>query len=406
MVDDCTGLWTALPRASPAACHACFPEISESRFVARALHAANMMSLFDLFIAPSAFIRDRYIAWGLPAAKIRVVANGLPSAPAAASPSRARCNFGFFGNLAPHKGVLLALAAAQQLAREHVEMTFRVHGGFNFQPKRSNRLFSTRFSRPDRSHIRRRLCEREDIPRAHVQGGLGRRAVGVVGECPLVILEAMQHGRPVICSDIGGLAEMVGNERTGLHFHAGDASDLARTMLRAAVEPGLWQRLRGAAAAAATLRHRRSSSRNLPCALAKRGGFVSLMPDSCTILREPTGAPEDDAPVLATGSLPLAVVLDQRTMLLFGWLASAPPETASVSFGAGALHGDWQATTWRAAKSDDTALRHFVAVLRAENIVRAQTMPMVLLAGRRRAGRTAADRTHRTRRRAAAGTAP
>jgi glycosyltransferase involved in cell wall biosynthesis len=99
--------------ASPAGCHACFPEISESRFVARALHAANMMSLFDLFIAPSAFIRDRYIVWGLPAAKIRVVANGLPSAPAAASPSRARCNFGFFGNLAPHKGVLVALAAAQ-----------------------------------------------------------------------------------------------------------------------------------------------------------------------------------------------------------------------------------------------------------------------------------------------------
>ena len=57
------------------------------------------------------------------------------------------------------------------------------------------------------------------------------------------------------------------------------------------------------------------------------------MPDSCTILRKPTGAPEDAAPVLAVESLPLAVVLDQRTMLLFGWLASAPPETASVSFG-------------------------------------------------------------------------
>ena len=66
-------------------------------------------------------------------------------------------------------------------------------------------------------------------------------------------------------------------------------------------------------------------------------------------------------------------------MLLFGWLASAPPETASVSFGGGALHGDWQATTWRAAKSDDAHACHFVAVLRAENIVRAQTMPMVLM---------------------------
>jgi hypothetical protein len=103
------------------------------------------------------------------------------------------------------------------------------------------------------------------------------------------------------------------------------------------------------------------------------------MPDSCTILRESAGAPEDVAPLLAVGSLPLAVVLDQRTMLLFGWLASAPPETASISFGGGALHGGWQATTWRAAKADDVDAFHFVAVLRTENIVRAQTMPMVLI---------------------------
>jgi hypothetical protein len=64
-------------------------------------------------------------------------------------------------------------------------------------------------------------------------------------------------------------------------------------------------------------------------------------------------------------------------MLLFGWLASAPPATASVTFGAGAARGAWQATIW-AGKNDDTASRHFVAVVQADNIVRAQIQPMLL----------------------------
>ena len=102
------------------------------------------------------------------------------------------------------------------------------------------------------------------------------------------------------------------------------------------------------------------------------------MPNSCTVLSEAPAMREDAAPVLSAGSLPLAVVLDPRTMLLFGWLASAPPETATVSFGEGAAHGAWRATIW-AGKTDDSGPRHFLAVLQAENIVRAQTMPMVLV---------------------------
>jgi hypothetical protein len=60
---------------------------------------------------------------------------------------------------------------------------------------------------------------------------------------PLVILEAFRHRRPVICSDIGGMAEMVEDGVSGLLFRAGDAADLARTMRRAASEPGLLEKL-------------------------------------------------------------------------------------------------------------------------------------------------------------------
>jgi len=60
---------------------------------------------------------------------------------------------------------------------------------------------------------------------------------------PLVIEEAFQQGRPVICSDIGGMAESVTHEVDGLTFRAGDAHALAAAMERALVEPDLWQLL-------------------------------------------------------------------------------------------------------------------------------------------------------------------
>jgi len=61
---------------------------------------------------------------------------------------------------------------------------------------------------------------------------------------PLVIQEAFQQGRPVICSDIGGMAEKVTDGINGLHFTTGDAMSLADTLKRATTTPGLWEALR------------------------------------------------------------------------------------------------------------------------------------------------------------------
>jgi glycosyltransferase involved in cell wall biosynthesis len=63
---------------------------------------------------------------------------------------------------------------------------------------------------------------------------------------PLVIQEAFQHGRPVICSDIGGMAEKVTHGVTGLHFRIGDPTGLAATIREAVSSPGLWEQLSGA----------------------------------------------------------------------------------------------------------------------------------------------------------------
>ena len=52
------------------------------------------------------------------------------------------------------------------------------------------------------------------------------------------------YGRPVICSDIGGMAEKVRDGIDGLHFRAGDHDSLAEAIANAATSRDLWSRLR------------------------------------------------------------------------------------------------------------------------------------------------------------------
>ena len=44
---------------------------------------------------------------------------------------------------------------------------------------------------------------------------------------PIAIVEAMLHGKPVICSRIGGLPEIIEDNKTGLLFEPGNTKDLA-----------------------------------------------------------------------------------------------------------------------------------------------------------------------------------
>ena len=50
-------------------------------------------------------------------------------------------------------------------------------------------------------------------------------------------------GRPVLCSDIGGMVEKVRDGIDGLHFAMGDAASLADVMARCLAEPALWDQL-------------------------------------------------------------------------------------------------------------------------------------------------------------------
>lgn len=259
-------------RESPQRCHECFPNTSPQVFFMRKKFIQSHFSLVDLFLAPSRFLRQRFIEWGVPAQKIRFEEYGRRSLAPSLSPAktRPRNRFGYFGQLNPYKGIDVLLKAMKVLAEGSptdsvVHKTLRsmngapvnngipreaderlwVHGANldlqigAFQKKIHSLLDATRHSvtmvGPYRHDELPRLMENIDwvvVPSTWWENS------------PLVIQEAFAYGKPIICSDIGGLAEKIAHGVNGLHFRAGDPVHLAETIREAAHTPGLWDKLR------------------------------------------------------------------------------------------------------------------------------------------------------------------
>jgi glycosyltransferase involved in cell wall biosynthesis len=76
---------------------------------------------------------------------------------------------------------------------------------------------------------------------------------------PVAVIEAMAAALPVVATDVGGVADVVEHERTGLLVPSGSASALARAMVRLARDST--ERRRIGLAARETVRTRFSADR-------------------------------------------------------------------------------------------------------------------------------------------------
>jgi len=232
--------------ASADACASCFPETSRDRFVMRELFIKQNLSLVDRFISPSEFLKRRYIEWGLPADRIDVIGNGVRETPAAPhrplSLSGKRDRLAFFGHLNPFKGALVAIDAAKRLAqRTGVTPSLTLHGSADFQTDE----FKAELAKATEGApfvVARGRYSRDELP------SLMAEADWVIvpsiwwENAPLIIQEAFQHRRPVICSGIGGMAEAVHDGVDGLWFNVGDPRHLSDKM-EEALNPDLWMKL-------------------------------------------------------------------------------------------------------------------------------------------------------------------
>lgn len=243
--------------ASPDRCRRCFPEQSAERFALRRAYFIANLAHVDLFIAPSRFLHDKFVSWGLERERIRVVRNATPASPVKEQLSppdlvddgtqlvRRRNRFAYFGAIAPHKGVMVLLDAARRLASQQADVTLSIHGALGWGGADVADRFAAAVDAawPVATHF-------GPYDRADAQT-LIRRADWVIApsiwweNAPLVVLEAQRARRPVICSGAGGVAEMVRDGVDGLHVPPGDPAALAETM-RMATDPKLWSRVAAA----------------------------------------------------------------------------------------------------------------------------------------------------------------
>ncbi|MFC1850500.1 glycosyltransferase family 4 protein [candidate division CSSED10-310 bacterium] len=180
----------------------------------------------DLFIAPSRFLQNIFIAHGIPEDKIIYTDYGFDlsrfSPPKTVGTSWHQIRIGFIGTPVFHKGVHILVEAYEKAALKDCCLT--IYGDTGIFPIYSASL---KEMSQDSTVIYAGPFENSKIARI-----LSTVDVLVVPSLwfensPLTIHEAFQAGVPVITSDLGGMAELVQEGINGLLFRVGDVNDLA-----------------------------------------------------------------------------------------------------------------------------------------------------------------------------------
>lgn len=171
----------------------------------------------DVYVALSAFASSKFVEGGLPPQKIAVKPNFLHPDPGAGD---GRGRFALFvGRLTSEKGLRTLIESWRQVT-----------------PRLPLKIVGDGPLADSVSQAARDIPGLEWLGRQpqHKVLELMKAAVilivpSVWYECfPMTVVEAFASGLPVIASNIGSLASIIEDGRTGLHFDPGNADDLAR----------------------------------------------------------------------------------------------------------------------------------------------------------------------------------
>jgi glycosyltransferase involved in cell wall biosynthesis len=187
----------------------------------------------DRYIALTHFAAGRLSAGGLPADRITVKPNFLPEPPVAGDGLGGYAIY--VGRLSNEKGVRTLVEAW----REPGLPPLRLLG-----------------DGPLRSELETQISQQRlpieimgNRPRPEVLSQVGGACLQIIpSECyegfPMVILEALAKGTPLVVSRIGSINEIVEDDVTGVKFSPGDPTGLARCVRDLAGNPTRLSRLR------------------------------------------------------------------------------------------------------------------------------------------------------------------
>jgi glycosyltransferase involved in cell wall biosynthesis len=211
------------------------PQSIENRMSA----ARRVFDDVSLFVAPSPSIAAEYARLGLPASKVRVSDYGfVPIQPAPRPKYAGPLRIGYVGTLVWHKGVHVLVEAVRMLPPASFEL--KIFGSVDVFPDYVDAL------RRQAAGLPVRLMG--SFSRDAVQSIYGELDVLVVPSLwlensPLVIHEAFMAGVAVVGARIGGIADLVEHERSGLLYDPVSPSELASALRRFIDQPGLGARL-------------------------------------------------------------------------------------------------------------------------------------------------------------------
>ena len=235
--EDCVGK----PVPWPGIVHACYRGSRPATAAAAAMLATHnfkrtFMECVSAYIALTEFARGKFIAGGLPAAKIVVKPNYLQCDP---GQGEGRGNYALFvGRLTPEKGIGTLLAAWRQMGNE---LPLQIAG-----------------DGPLASEVEQASQELESVtwlkwlPRTEILERMKDASVLILPSTwyegfPLILAEAYAVGLPVIASNLGSMSTIVEHQRTGLHFAPGDAGDLVEQVRWLRCHPAAFASMRAQA---------------------------------------------------------------------------------------------------------------------------------------------------------------
>jgi MoaA/NifB/PqqE/SkfB family radical SAM enzyme len=204
----------------------------------RMVETKAIINKVDMFIAPSNYLRDRFIKdFGVPENKIIYLDYGFPTeylVQTEKSRDKANFTFGYIGTLIPAKGVNQLIEAFLQI---DVPATLRIYGRQNGQSTEALKQLASKSK------------NKIEFAGEYINHNLANDVFSKV-DCivvpsiwaensPLVIHEAQSCKIPVITADFGGMKEYVQHHVNGLLFEHRNSNSLAEQMQIAIENPGL-----------------------------------------------------------------------------------------------------------------------------------------------------------------------
>ncbi len=216
--EDCLGRSVALP----GIVHGCYRDSRAASTVVAAmlaLHRARRTwsKMVDVYVlAMTEFAREKFVEGGFPAEKLVVKPNFVYPDP---GPGTGRGGYALFvGRLSEEKGIRTMLAAWERLDGQ---IPLHVVGdgplAATVEAAAGRRAEITWLGRQPSEEVYRQMGEAACLifPSVWYEG------------LPRTIVESFARGTPVIASNLGAMSSLIDPDRTGLHFEAGNAEDLA-----------------------------------------------------------------------------------------------------------------------------------------------------------------------------------